>query len=615
MNKKVNSNNIYDFDKILELLTKFKNYSKNYNLPKRIELNFLDKLIRRYKKLLNEYNQMKKRGIPLRIGIVGEFSAGKSSLINSLIGDEILGTNINPTTSIISKLKYGKEKKFVAVKDSKKKYINQETYDKLSSHINKNGSQNKKIDHFEIFYPNKKLKQFEIFDTPGYNSIKDKDNNHLKKFIKVIDVFIIVISVEKGITNKDIEFLNNGFVENKKVIAIINKTDLKPPSSVNKIMTEIGGQFNFYRLQNYSAKKILENIESQKFQSNMQYLNLTNMLKELKENYESIKENTILEIKSELDKELKTKLTNLNSELLKLLDNINTRENVKKDILKKGKQKLKSKSTRIARNISRNLYSKIKHAFEKYIIIKKTGIFRNKCKIEFKHNRDRVNEKKEIKDIILNIISNYYPKGNNPTYKIFQEFINEYNIDINSKFQRSLYTPLLKIFETKNRQCIIKKIKCIISIPGNMNHSEIYMNSTIYYCGVHDSLDVEEIINQINYSFNIPLNEQKVKNMKKVKDIVNYLDKEKQVSGRFFTSKKIESGYVVLPDKVSSKKVAERFIKLHINHILPRKKIQQYIKKHYNVLFDEIKKCIEMDFKYKKRAIKKIINITKQFEN
>ena len=43
----------------------------------------------------------------------GETSAGKSSLINLILGEEVLPSNFLPTTSAICELKYGKERQIV----------------------------------------------------------------------------------------------------------------------------------------------------------------------------------------------------------------------------------------------------------------------------------------------------------------------------------------------------------------------------------------------------------------------------------------------------------------------------------------------------------------------
>ena len=46
---------------------------------------------------------------PLNLAVMGEFSVGKSSFINKLLGVDFLPVGITPITSIITTLKYGEE--------------------------------------------------------------------------------------------------------------------------------------------------------------------------------------------------------------------------------------------------------------------------------------------------------------------------------------------------------------------------------------------------------------------------------------------------------------------------------------------------------------------------
>ncbi len=49
---------------------------------------------------------------PFRVAVVGEFSRGKSTLINALLGRDVLATNFLPNTATRTVLKYGKPERF-----------------------------------------------------------------------------------------------------------------------------------------------------------------------------------------------------------------------------------------------------------------------------------------------------------------------------------------------------------------------------------------------------------------------------------------------------------------------------------------------------------------------
>src|SRR5512136_237902 len=48
---------------------------------------------------------------PIDVAILGQFKAGKSSFVNSLIGQDVLPVGVIPVTTVISRLQFGKEER------------------------------------------------------------------------------------------------------------------------------------------------------------------------------------------------------------------------------------------------------------------------------------------------------------------------------------------------------------------------------------------------------------------------------------------------------------------------------------------------------------------------
>src|SRR5439155_9391407 len=47
---------------------------------------------------------------PLLVTVMGEFSSGKSSFVNAVIGSDVAPTGISPTTATINVVRYGRER-------------------------------------------------------------------------------------------------------------------------------------------------------------------------------------------------------------------------------------------------------------------------------------------------------------------------------------------------------------------------------------------------------------------------------------------------------------------------------------------------------------------------
>ncbi len=127
--------------------------------------------------------------LPLQLAVMGEFNAGKSTLINALLGTAALPRGNLPTTPLPCTLRYGEYPLAVLVStDGRRQYVSTEQISMLfSSNVdssNTGDSRNvqdydrrhllpmplRNIREIEIILPIPLLKQIWIIDTPGLNS-------------------------------------------------------------------------------------------------------------------------------------------------------------------------------------------------------------------------------------------------------------------------------------------------------------------------------------------------------------------------------------------------------------------------------------------------------------
>ncbi|CAM4785382.1 unnamed protein product [Rotaria magnacalcarata] len=149
------------------------------------------------KKLLNEA-QTNIDSIFLLV-VVGEFNAGKSQFINTLLGEkeEICPTGVLPTTDVIQILKYGTKRKDIIE----------------SEHIK------------SIYLPNEWLRQTNIVDTPGTNAVLQTHQQITEHFIPRSDYILFVTSVDRPFSESERLFLVRIHQWRKKVLIILNKID------------------------------------------------------------------------------------------------------------------------------------------------------------------------------------------------------------------------------------------------------------------------------------------------------------------------------------------------------------------------------------------------------
>ena len=158
--------------------------------------------------------------------VLGQFKRGKSTFINSLIGDTLLPTAIVPLTSIVTVLKYGDQQKIeVIFKDGTRREI---TRDGLAEYVTEKGNPKnvKQVDRVEISYPSDYLKQgVHIIDTPGVGSIFSNNTEMTYDFLPHVDAALFLLAGDPPISEAELAFLRDirKFVE--KIFFIQNKVD------------------------------------------------------------------------------------------------------------------------------------------------------------------------------------------------------------------------------------------------------------------------------------------------------------------------------------------------------------------------------------------------------
>ena len=144
--------------------------------------------------------------------VVGEFNAGKSALINALLGQKLLKEGVTPTTTQINILSYGDIQEQTAV-------------DSLQQ---------------AILLPVEFLSNISIVDTPGTNAIIRSHEAITSQFVPRSDLVLFITSADRPFTESERSFLEIIRDWGKKVVLVINKIDiLQNIEEVNQIITYV----------------------------------------------------------------------------------------------------------------------------------------------------------------------------------------------------------------------------------------------------------------------------------------------------------------------------------------------------------------------------------------
>lgn len=236
------------------------------------------------------------------IGVSGVMSAGKSTFLNALLGDEILGTSTIPETANLTILKHAQNKddekaivyfwdkneweelKNIGKFDKKIESFIQESEEKFKENLysildsgfkeielkdlseftsaNTESKYCNLVKKVELFTPLKFLENgVSIVDTPGLDDPVIKREEITKEYIKNCDLLIHVMNASCAATKVDIEFITESFLRHNiaRMLVILTRADLVDSNSLNASM-------------NYTKSEIINELKKAEFEGDVDSL-------------------------------------------------------------------------------------------------------------------------------------------------------------------------------------------------------------------------------------------------------------------------------------------------------------------------------------------------------
>lgn len=183
---------------------------------------------RKKEKILETIEQLRQKLIEnaFYLVVLGQFKRGKSTFINSLLGEKLLPTSVVPLTSIITLLRYGEEEKIEVTFTSGSRVTIER--DQLVDYVTEKGNpgNEKDVAQVVIEYPSQYLKEgVHIIDTPGVGSIFENNTEMTYSFLPKVDAALFLLAVDPPISQSELDFLQDVKQYVDKIFFIQNKID------------------------------------------------------------------------------------------------------------------------------------------------------------------------------------------------------------------------------------------------------------------------------------------------------------------------------------------------------------------------------------------------------
>lgn len=177
------------------------------------------------------------------VGIMGEFRRGKSTVINALLGQEIVPADIVPCSATLNYVKWNVNKGAeIYFKNGTVQSVDVEDLAKYVTKITKESEKvSATVEKAVVYYPCQFCQNgVQIIDTPGLND-DERMSDISEKVIPTLDAIIMVIVPDSPFSQSEAEFVRNKVMASDlgRIIFIVNKIDTIDEDDRDRLLASI----------------------------------------------------------------------------------------------------------------------------------------------------------------------------------------------------------------------------------------------------------------------------------------------------------------------------------------------------------------------------------------
>ena len=202
------------------------------------------------------------RSRPVRLAIVGEFNAGKSTFINALIGADVAPTGVLPTTATLHHLRWAPDPfakiLFVDGVEPRERII---ALSDVRAALR--GVDPATVRRVELRLPLASLVSVEILDTPGFNAPDPRHADVARSALEEADVAVWLLDATQAMKQSERAVLEEARRIRLPVQMLVNKADRLGPADLARVMASVAAALEATKVGSWgpplalSAKKAL----------------------------------------------------------------------------------------------------------------------------------------------------------------------------------------------------------------------------------------------------------------------------------------------------------------------------------------------------------------------
>jgi GTP-binding protein EngB required for normal cell division len=179
----------------------------------------------------------------VELAVFGRVSSGKSSLVNRLLGADILPVGVTPVTSVPTRIVHGREPR-VDVRFADRGPVRVDVA-RLAEFVSEqeNPANERRVSRVEVAWPSPMLEGgLVVVDTPGLGSLATAGAAETLAYLPRCDVGLVLVDAASPLTAEDVGTIARLHEAGVPVQVLLSKADLLTPADLDRVAAYVTGQ-------------------------------------------------------------------------------------------------------------------------------------------------------------------------------------------------------------------------------------------------------------------------------------------------------------------------------------------------------------------------------------
>lgn len=179
------------------------------------------------------------------LAVLGQFKRGKSTMLNALLGEDVLPASIIPVTAVPTFIRAGDERQArISFSDGSPSVEHvaanaAELNEFIAQYVTETANPHNRlhVSQVEVYHPASILREgVVLIDTPGIGSTHRHNTEATLNFIPQCDAALFVTSPDPPVTEVEIEFLQRVLAATSRMFLVLNKVDYLRDADRDKLL-------------------------------------------------------------------------------------------------------------------------------------------------------------------------------------------------------------------------------------------------------------------------------------------------------------------------------------------------------------------------------------------